>query len=1310
MHCEKAEMLLPLLVFDEIDDGEKVELMSHLSECSACSEKLGDLRVTMNLLREGFAAAPLQVLSAERKTKLMKKLAKPPKRGKGKKKKATTFAGLPLSWFTPSQWKFRLRPLHVAAGLAIATGLTAMLVNTATESPMRASPQKESAELPEPPVMAITERGDRAAFKSNEWRESSPTNRYNSLGPNPESTRLSLHDGRRSGGSGGGGAPGNAPNTNWELDDANNETTAPTGDRLALAQLESRSEKNLSFKYQNAPADFDSDTTITNGTTRVPLGNRADQFGSARFNAPLPPPMITDSSGPDSPTTNWYDGPGSKQEKEQKLAERDEEGWKRSDDKTRPATDLAAITGGRVADGGSAIAPATRAPARPTAPATPSPKLLMKGDSSSGILLDDFSDVDRPVVPTPILPPTSGPAALPRPTSDAKPATSSTSKSLEDNRPVDPAAPGVVLNIQGGTPVDGVESYFRKEPSPAVTKPAGPGVAFEQRAKDALDPSAGEKRIAMDELTHRDGELHNTPQRPGSDRQSITQPTGEAEAKSNLEPDDSLAPLIDSKKKFATDDLSLSREDVQRNQTGKASVVPGEDATKWSGARGLRERELRQVLEGESGYLERGKDKIESESTLDRAPLALFGRDGQKGEAKKLEEIITNPHNGKEGQDITKGLKELADRETEEALFGDVVGNAKPSEPTLGGVVRFYESQDGVIEDTQITLKSNDYLRAGKTSPGDLLEMIESLRADIEGIDSRQASLAPSANTRVLTLDDLVPPLEGEESSAIALGERAAKAREMTVQLKAEVDDLRSAGTVQTAKITDHNGVLIVQGNAQEQQLVTQRLTALQQSQLAAAGKGVRPQSDSTSDGGELQPAANFRIVPVNPWTLTQADAQSTFALDVDTASYTLGRRYIQRGYLPPAGSVRMEEYINAFDYNYVNNSSDVFRIHVDGAPAPFAPTGEASTKLVKIGVKGKVIGRDGRKPANLVLVVDTSGSMARPDRLPLIQHALELLIDQLSEHDTVSLVTFGSDVLTHLAATPASNKDAIRTAINALQANGPTNLLKGVQAGYKLAEQAHKSGSINRVIVCSDGIATLGETEADAILTYVENYRKQGISCTAIGFGAGAYDDDMMEKLANKGDGTYHFVDSKREARKVFVDDLTATLQTIAKDAKIQVEFNKDRVRRYRLIGYENRAVADKDFRNDTIDAGEVGSGQSSTALYEVELIGDQHADIGTVYVRYRNADTEKIEEISQRLTSALIRERSPKEDPRFFLAACAAEFAELLRSSEHATDGNLAKLQALLEQTVPHLPLDEKAAELLDLVRKAQGLPRAP
>lgn len=481
-------------------------------------------------------------------------------------------------------------------------------------------------------------------------------------------------------------------------------------------------------------------------------------------------------------------------------------------------------------------------------------------------------------------------------------------------------------------------------------------------------------------------------------------------------------------------------------------------------------------------------------------------------------------------------------------------------------------------------------------------------------------------------------------------------------------------------------------------------LSTLQRQQQAQ--QQLEPTEDVT-----LPPASSFRPMPVNPFVMTQQDKFSTFAIDVDTASYALCRKYIRSGFLPPAGAVRMEEFINSFDYNYPAQADRTFAVHVDGARAPF---GE-NLSLVKIGVKAKTLGRDGRKPAHLVFVVDASGSMDKADRLPLVKQSLKLLAAQLDDADHVSIVTYGTAANLIAEYSAGGNDEAgdkqIRQAVDAIATGGSTNMIDGLKLGYDIARRHFRAGYINHIVLCSDGVANVGETEAAAMLDQVAGARKQGITLTSVGFGIGAYNDAMMEQLANRGDGQYVFVDSAAEAKRVFVDRLASTLQTVARDAKIQVEFDPARVRRYRLIGYENRDIADQDFRNDAVDAGEVGSGQSATALYEVELIGDDKADLGAVSVRYRDVDTEAVEEISYRLLSGEIdHAAAPKSQPRLYLAAAAAEFAEIMRGSEHARGGSLEAVERVLIDVTAALPLDQQAAELLDLVRKARGLPRAP
>ncbi|MGE5293602.1 MAG: YfbK domain-containing protein [Solirubrobacterales bacterium] len=465
-------------------------------------------------------------------------------------------------------------------------------------------------------------------------------------------------------------------------------------------------------------------------------------------------------------------------------------------------------------------------------------------------------------------------------------------------------------------------------------------------------------------------------------------------------------------------------------------------------------------------------------------------------------------------------------------------------------------------------------------------------------------------------------------------------------------------------------------------------------------------------DGSDLASSSRFALVPVNPWVMTGRDSLSTFALDVDTASYALCRRYIRGGFLPPVGAVRMEEFINAFDYAYPQRDEVAFSVYAEGMPSPLAPVGQDLT-LLKIAVKARTVGRDQRRAAHIVFVVDASASMNQPDRLPQVQAAMSLLVDKLSDANRVSLVTCSNEASLHLEAVSAKEKDRIRRTLDAIQPAGPTNLLQGLRIGYAMARRGFVAGQINQVVLCSDGVANVGTTEAQDVLNAVADDRKQGITLTCVGVGYGAYNDAFLEALADRGDGRYVFLDSSEQARMDLVGQLAATLQTVARDVRIQVQFDPARVRRYRLIGYENRDMEDRRFRDDTVDAGEVGSGQCSTALYELELIpptaGEESGNLGAVSVRYRNAESGEFEEFARALNGSIVRRQTIHENPRFFLAAGVARFAEWLRQSEHAKDMRLSDVQDILDRVSAALPLDQMVQDVALLAHQAENLPRA-
>ncbi len=369
-----------------------------------------------------------------------------------------------------------------------------------------------------------------------------------------------------------------------------------------------------------------------------------------------------------------------------------------------------------------------------------------------------------------------------------------------------------------------------------------------------------------------------------------------------------------------------------------------------------------------------------------------------------------------------------------------------------------------------------------------------------------------------------------------------------------------------------------------------------------------------------------FKNYGVNPFIDTEDDQLSTFAMDVDTAAYTVARRFVTDGHFPDPDSVRVEEFINYFKQEYEPPIEDAFAIHIEGAPSAF---GSEKHWLMRVGLQGKIIAAEHRDDASLVFVVDISGSMARENRLGLVKKALGLLVGELRPNDTVGIVVYGSTARVLLEPTEGEDRWAIMEAIDALEPGGSTNAAHGLSLGYQMAERLIGPGRTTRVVLLSDGVANVGNTGSDSILKDVRRYVDQGIQLSTVGFGMGNYNDILMEQLANDGDGNYAYVDTISQARRVFVEDLTGMLQVIAKDAKVQVEFNPDVVSRYRLIGYENRRVADQDFRVDTIDAGEVGAGHSVTALYELKFHEGARGQAAKVFLRYEDPKTGRVIEL---------------------------------------------------------------------------------
>lgn len=477
------------------------------------------------------------------------------------------------------------------------------------------------------------------------------------------------------------------------------------------------------------------------------------------------------------------------------------------------------------------------------------------------------------------------------------------------------------------------------------------------------------------------------------------------------------------------------------------------------------------------------------------------------------------------------------------------------------------------------------------------------------------------------------------------------------------------------------------------------------QSAPAAAEEGASSRSPLSPPNGDPVDDMFFQDYGVNPMVDVEDDNLSTFALDVDTGSYTVARSYVMDGNIPPKDAIRPEEFVNYFDQDYpLPSERSAFAIHLDGAPTPFGET--ERYQMLRVGIQGYAVPEDERKDVSLTFVIDVSGSMDREDRLELVKRSLELLVERLGRRDRVSIVVYGSEARVVLEPTPGDDQRTILRAIDRLRPEGSTNAEAGLRLGYQMAAEAFEPESINRVILCSDGVANVGETDAGSIWQEIERYADEGITLTSIGFGMGNYNDVLMEQLADNGDGFYAYVDDIQEAERLFVDNLTSTLQVIALDAKVQVEFNPDVVARYRLVGYENRDVADEDFRDNEVDAGEIGAGHSVTALYEVKLNPEAEGHIATVYLRWQDPDTREVVELSRDFDSRDLERDFEYADPHFQWAVVVAEYAEVLRDSYWAQDSSIGDVLAEARRVAEELPRDPDVDEFLELVRKANRL----
>src|SRR5215467_3459723 len=431
-----------------------------------------------------------------------------------------------------------------------------------------------------------------------------------------------------------------------------------------------------------------------------------------------------------------------------------------------------------------------------------------------------------------------------------------------------------------------------------------------------------------------------------------------------------------------------------------------------------------------------------------------------------------------------------------------------------------------------------------------------------------------------------------------------------------------------------------------------------------------------------------YDFISDNAFVRVTQDPLATFSIDVDTASYANMRRFLSMNQLPPKDSVRIEEMINYFSYDYPPpNGQHPIATYTEVAAAPWKP----EHRLVRIGIKGKDIDVAKRPPSNLVFLVDVSGSMATPEKLPMLKSAMKLMVERLGEGDHVAIVTYAGASGVHLRSTSGDKKEVVNSAIDSLNSGGSTNGGAGILLAYETATANFIRGGTNRVILATDGDFNVGITNQGDLIRLIEEKAKSGVFLSVLGFGMGNYKDSTLEKLADEGNGNYAYIDTMNEARKVLVDQMSGTLVTMAKDVKVQVEFNPAVVDAYRLIGYENRALRNEDFNDDKVDAGEIGAGHTVTALYEVVPVGaainpaasvppvdslkyssserpvstTASSEMLTVKLRYKKPDGDKSELMEKPVIDSNAAFASTSPDFKF--AAAVAEFGMLLRDSEH-------------------------------------------
>jgi len=494
----------------------------------------------------------------------------------------------------------------------------------------------------------------------------------------------------------------------------------------------------------------------------------------------------------------------------------------------------------------------------------------------------------------------------------------------------------------------------------------------------------------------------------------------------------------------------------------------------------------------------------------------------------------------------------------------------------------------------------------------------------------------------------------------------------------------------------------------------------------SASGSGGSASTPEAEPSPEAGASTGPILYPTNPFVSVAHDPLSTFAADVDTASYDLYRTYTKAGQLPPTSQVRLEEFVNFFEYDYPAPAADAaepFAIHLEAAPNLVS----RDTTILRVGIQGKVVPPSEKKPANIVFLADVSGSMSAS--LPLAQDVIRGTLGVLDATDSVALVTYAGNFATPLPATPVSETAKIMAAIDTLQSGGGTNGAGGIAAAYAEAESAFIEGGINHIVILTDGDFNIGLSGTQELEELVIEKRKSGITLTVLGFGFGNTNDDMMEHISRSGNGIYGYIGNKADAENYVAERMLQSLQHIAKDVKLQVEFNPAYVYAYRLLGYEDRSIADEDFRNDVVDAGEIGSGHRVTALYELAfqksdlpsedgapMLEDgpdftagpevQAEDLVLVKVRYKApgaTEADPAREVSASLTPSSVHNGLAETSGDFAWAVAVASYAEVLKQSPYADPDKLDSMALIFEAQAQH---DEDRAEFKALFDAARPL----